>query len=244
MRSIRSWSAGFAIGSGQRQLSLEKVFIRLVLCADQVRARQAPRAEGEIGPEGLLVRGRHAVILGEPGAGKTTLFRHLATLQLALNGARPSGIFNAPLLIECRSLRGRETIAERLCGIFGIDIQIQTHKGKLAGQLRREFDRFRERVLCTFLSRHAFLLLIDGLDETSTEKRIELIDELSSLLPVIQSSTVLVTCRFRRTRFSNWKPLHAIFTRSNPFTDGVIQEFSQRWFVGKRKAAGRLFARH
>ncbi len=196
--------------------------------------QKAPKVE--IGPEDLLVTGHHCVILGEPGAGKTTLLRFLARHMLTADSHSREDSFQHPLVVECRSLAEDEALVERLCGVFGITVGLRGNK-KFFAKLRRQEKQLMQEALCEMLNSVPVLVLIDGLDEVAADQRSRLIQELNSLLPAVEHSTFLITCRFGALLSTiQGASLYGV----QPFNGEQIKQFSARWF-GDRKGESDRF---
>ncbi len=185
---------------------------------------QGPRDRPSLGPLSIaevLQRREHThlLILGEPGAGKSTLLRQLA--EHAWDAPHKIGLTapHLPLLVPLRSLALTEgTLEERL-------------KRALASEmmLLRElpagfFDEWPRQAGARWL------LLFDGLDEVSADRRAELMRWLKSSLQWLEGHRLILTTRpsgyargeLDETLFGHYEIL--------PFTPAQTDEFARKWF--------------
>lgn len=197
---VKNWSDELRIAGGDRRVALEDVYVRLRLQQGQMRARRRTAASQEIYHDSLPENGQHKVILGGPGAGKTTTLRYLAQSILSSSELNKLDLLDFPVLIECRTLRNRETITQRLTNVLGLRVSGQRMERRHPTPIWVEDAGYTERCAFTYvldiLQTRAVLILVDGLDEVSVHKRSDLIRELDELALHMDRSCLIVTCRF------------------------------------------------
>uniref|UniRef100_A4XR49 Putative signal transduction protein with Nacht domain n=1 Tax=Ectopseudomonas mendocina (strain ymp) TaxID=399739 RepID=A4XR49_ECTM1 len=180
-----------------------------------------------------LALAKKLVVLGDPGGGKTTMLRWMATaFLLKLKGdAAFAEIPDAttlpdqkliPVLIRCRDL-GKDD----LCRCFKDFLTQHLHKTKL---LPEEAD-VMVAVILDGLAKGEVLLLIDGLDEiTDSQVRMMFCQELEHTTARYPDSPIVVTSRIVGYRDMPYR-------MSSGFEHGVIAElkkedkdlFAHRW---------------
>ncbi len=196
------------------------------------QANQANQAaEPSIGE--LLAQQRRLVVLGDPGAGKTTMLRWMATVYL-LRRAKlneeapipdaatlpPSALI--PVLIRCRDLGEAD-----LCHCFSDFL----HQHLSKSELLPNDVKVIESVILDQIAKGQVLLLIDGLDEITAPKvRVQFCQELERTAARYPDAHIVVT-----SRVVGYRDMPYRMGRS--FTHGLIAElnradkdsFAQRW---------------
>jgi GTPase SAR1 family protein len=164
----------------------------------------------------------HSVVLGDPGAGKTTLVKKiaadLAADTLSLDG-RPPG--QVPIIVSLRAFglakRAEQcSIVEFIETTSNSDYQLPPPLGAI------EYLLLTDRAVVVF----------DGLDELlDTHHRAEVCADVENFAALYPSSPILVTCReeaFGRTPLSG--DVFDVF-RLTPFSDAEAHEYARRWFA-------------
>jgi len=192
--------------------------------------RQKPRNAG-IGE--LLKTNQRLVILGDPGGGKTTMLRWLATAML-LRHKNDAALVQLPdvhtlpdeswipVLIRCRDLGEAD-----LCRSFSEFLK----QHLLKSALRPEQATVMHALLLEKIARNEILLLIDGLDEiTNTQVRVRFCQELERTVARYPDVRIIVTSRIVGYRDMPYR-------MGEQFQHGVIAElrqehkdlFAKRW---------------
>lgn len=200
---------------------LEEVFISLRI-ASTLNDKTTPQTRSTISFNTAFKRYRCIVILGGPGAGKTTTLSY-ALLAFANNKAKQQLDIDEqlfPIYIPLRRLsNSNRSIIE---DVTDKDTQI------LSAEILREYPaNYFERKL----KKGQCLLLLDGLDEVRDEKtHREIADRINSFVAANPKNRFVVTCRT-----AGWKDL-----LSGEFTVLVAQDFDrdeiQRFVLGWHKA--------
>lgn len=145
------------------------------------------------------------LILGKPGAGKTTFLKHLA-VDCCNSKFQPNLI---PVLIELRKIRSTEwKILDAIAGELGLN-NLQTE---------------------TLLEQGKLLVLMDGLDEVSTNSFRR--DVQNQICEIVQESKHLdnrfiLTCR---TQIIDVIPRGFISVEVADFNDEQVKKFVENWF--------------
>lgn len=201
---------------------------------EQARARPGEASDDErVAVGALLTDDRRVVVLGDPGAGKTTLMRWLTTaflLRLSQDadlaalpdvGTLPNEDW-LPILIRCRELPAN---ADR-CGVEAL---LEGHLDQL---LLRAVDKPAVRAqLHARLEAGTALLIVDGLDEIGDAqararfcRRLEMLARLYRQTPMIATSRI-VGYREMPTRLSG-AFRHATLA---DLTVDDMDDFARRW---------------
>jgi hypothetical protein len=172
----------------------------------------------------LLNENGHLIILGRPGAGKTTTLQRLA--QLAA-GRRELGVPTFPILLRLRDLSHTASLVGTLCSTLGL------HITSTDSDDRDELGSFQRRILTQYLDKIGALLLIDGLDEAPSAQRDSIERDIQELLFHANTCRVVVTCRTADYRY--------VFGAAQAYTllplrPEQINIFASRW-LGDQAAA-------
>ncbi|CAM2008043.1 SUMF1/EgtB/PvdO family nonheme iron enzyme [Acanthopleuribacter pedis] len=195
-------------------------------------------SERRIAVSALPSEGKHLVIIGDPGSGKTSLLRYLA-------GQTTTGLLSHALADTARQLWYQDTQAKAplpvpffvVCHEFGTYLQTSTTPtpSALRGYLE-QISRLGSQVDGLFQEGRAVLLL-DGLDELPTVAQrkavFKALDTFLSAYPDDRFS-VLITCRTRAfehklitaKRRCQFKTYHV-----NPMNRTQREQFLHSWFA-------------
>jgi hypothetical protein len=187
----------------------------------------AEQAATATSPEEALSRFKKITVLGEPGAGKTTILRHLA-VKMA-NGALPN-LPNLPVYVELRSF---------------VESGMEDLLDFVVSNLAKPYNFPDRSYLEKKLNDGEAALLLDGLDEVLGCKSPEEAKKVNSRLAKIvtglaiefSNAPIAVTCRR-----AGWQGLQGFHTLGVlDFNESQIQEFVNNWFKSDpSKAQGLL----
>ena len=153
----------------------------------------------------LLASNRHILLLGDPGAGKSTTLKRLCRLVLR-EQVDPADCVQFPIVLRLRLLPLTKSLYEWIADALGLQYETkfdQSHEvrsaaeGTAARSLQKQMvgDRELDSVIGDLLDETAPLLCIDGLDEIPTERRLKLEQELSQLATRLRRAKVIATMR-------------------------------------------------
>jgi formylglycine-generating enzyme required for sulfatase activity len=191
------------------------------------------------------------VLLGDPGAGKSTFVNHLA-LRLAQAGLDGDGLEQlpgwtrgplAPVRVVLRDLaRARQTDQEGTAAALWGFVARTLDDSRLADAAPALEKRLEEGQV---------LLLLDGLDEVDAEARRWVLDAVADFVLTYQRTSIVVTCRVYAYQEPQWKLQGFEQVTLAPFDEEKINHFVAAWYdevakmgvmsVGEaRERAGRL----
>ena len=186
--------------------------------------------------------GRRLIILGEPGSGKSSLFKRLFRDACRRAAASPRKA-PLPLLYELRNLAEQGGEKDEFTGERLLDILLSPLRDSAV------YDASRGAENLGFGA--GFLILLDGLDEVrdslSSSVVAAILDMCQSLGRTSPKSTVLLSSRNQYFFTRNSRELQEGFDvlSVRPFTLGDIYSFLARWPFKEnaRKNVTRIFSR-
>lgn len=221
IRTVDTWSSSITLLSLLRDKKLKESFVKLSL--DVGLSRHGKRSDNAITVtiDDVLEGTGHSVILGRPGAGKTTSLQRIAQSSFSDWTEGRGGV---PLLVRLRDLRAEDSLTGHLLALVGLDIRFPARVG---AQMRRAWEK---RALLSYLDSVSAILLIDGLDEAQYPARFEVEKDLRDIVLYAGSHRVFLTCRTAEYT----APLAGAQTYTIlPLSSVQVQEFAERW-LGKR----------
>lgn len=168
------------------------------------------RAEGVSGLQ-ALERYPKLMVLGKPGAGKTTFLQYLAVHcnQGEIQAHR------VPIFIRLN------TFAEDA---------LDENNFNLVGYIKQEFSRsgVSEQEVDTLLDGGRCLILLDGLDEVPETAADEVIKQIRKLSETYYKNQLVITCRLaaQEYRFRGFTEVEIA-----DFKPAQIEDFGKKWFV-------------
>src|ERR1017187_2936158 len=214
IREVKNWSGEISFSDLKSAKRTAEVFVPLDLMLQPRRLRIDSKEQSEIQPleQVLADTNAHIIILGQPGAGKTTSMKHLCHRLMTDESFLPQ--IHCPIVIRLRELstrynrsdRGRpEALFAALQEIFDLDVsrpqlprKFKPHERYLE-ELHDVLEKrqyIRRTALVEILDSVAALLVLDGFDEIpSVEMRDSLIEGVRELAPQLEVSRIILTSR-------------------------------------------------
>jgi hypothetical protein len=202
---------------------LASTFVDLDLNTRPLRMRDGAPADRTYRVSRLLSLAQNLVLLGDPGAGKTTSVKRLLN-ELMVQSRSDLRI---PLLIRLRDLSKEEHLLDVILGTLGITIDPE----KLT---KPRFRRLQRDVIALALRELGVCLLLDGLDEAHHAALDQLIDEIRTLLLRTDGYRIILTCR---TGDFFYSLPNALIVEISPLSGEQVRKFGENW-LGPKKARG------
>ncbi len=155
----------------------------------------------------------HLMILGQPGAGKSTFLRKIGLEALKGESGKIQGEF-IPVLLELK--------------------QFTTNKVDIYNIIEEEFRSCQLPLVKEFtnqlLRQGKLLLLLDGLDEVPNKNFELVIDKIQDFVQQYKQNKFIISCRTAayRQKFNNFKEFIIA-----DFNDQQIQQFIKNWFYSE-----------
>jgi nucleoside phosphorylase len=200
---LRNWSEKVQFSMMPTARDVEQHTIPLTFSGTPRKFRRAGRGGGTLSEAELLGSQPHVLILGTPGAGKTTTIKRLC--RSVLNDVDTSGTpRRTPLLVRLRdcnqSAESPHPVLVRLAEDVGLRPRIEKGSSYILNGKTREHsvicDTGRiEYSLPQRLNELHAIVFLDGLDEVNPALRDRVEEDISDLMAASKYFRVIVTCR-------------------------------------------------
>jgi hypothetical protein len=239
LRSIKNWSDEVSFSGIKKAKSTIDIFVELDLYVYPRRLRIEENEQIQSIPLREIFEQsdrRHFVILGQPGAGKTTSMKRLCQLLLYDEEFQRER-FAFPILIKFRDLNNVEIesdsslLVDELFRILGLRVEL-SEEFMLD---RSERKSVREKIAITFLEELKVLLILDGFDELVKDKSRDLaISEIGTLATQLEQCTMVITSRSGDFRF---RPNNTDEYEICPLNKEQVSTFVSKWLNDKKEAS-------
>jgi predicted NACHT family NTPase len=209
--------------------NLNDTYIALDLELQAMRFKEKEQKEKKITIEKLINKTEsHLIILGGPGAGKTTTVKKICQSLLFEDKIKN---YSFPILINLRDLSSKQTIYSKLKDILGIQILLKNEGEKT--QTLIEDKELRIKYVNSYLDNLKAIVILDGLDEVNPLKIRKLGQEIKSLILNLRNSLVIVTSRSASYDLDIDNSIEYELCNLNK---SQISEFVHKWFNNEEYA--------
>lgn len=233
-REVKRWSEEIAFKDLLKPKTTSEVFVPLNIYLIPRRQRFSKYEQIPSAPLSSILEGEdipHLVILGQPGAGKTTAIKHVCQQMLTDGTICPKQ--NFPLLIRLRDLNNARTISgdlddlviERIQSVLNIPLSFPPDLESQDSSATR--SSLVERVVVTVLETLQPLIFLDGLDEISHKaRRDSVINAIRRLAVQLENARIILTARTGEFTYHIEKMTAYEIA---PLSEGQIQQFALGW---------------
>lgn len=187
--------------------------------------------------EAVLNSATHCVVLGQPGAGKTTSIQKLCSTFF--DGTTVER-FHFPILVRFRTLplmERKQPLLDYLRSLLAYELKLQNATTDDDTDSPLEIER---EIVCALLDRMNALILLDGFDEIPSQTaRDSVLTDVRALCSSLSRSKIVLTCR---TGEFNYELDRCQTFEIAPLSDLQIDAFVHRWILDPQRAAGLLSA--
>jgi hypothetical protein len=233
-REVRRWSEEISFKDLQKPKATSEVFVPLDIYLVPQRQHFSAEERLKSAPLSSILKSdqiSHLVILGQPGAGKTTAIKHLC--QEMLTGTDVCPLQEFPLLIRLRDLNAakaasgdfQDVLIERIQSIF--DITLAFSHSSDSAEASPSPSELRGRAVVQVLESLRPVILLDGLDEVSHKlKRDGIIAAVRQLAVRLENARIVLTAR---TGEFSYHVERMTAYEIAPLSQGQIDRFALAW---------------
>jgi|GEM_PF-2285801 len=230
VEGIDQWSNTVGFSDLRGVKSLSDIFVQLDTYLTPVKlhldsSEKVSRLSLE---EAIFGFTRHCVILGQPGAGKTTSMKKLC---LQLIASSQTEISTVPLLVRFRDIKDTNfrgnIILRELARVLPLQFNLSGKAFSKADDIDGFFQELKEALLLRFVDDLNITIVLDGFDEfPNNDRKAQLAQDLRSLALSLLKSRVIVTCR---TGEFPYEIENARTFEIAPLSAEQVHQFANRW---------------
>jgi predicted NACHT family NTPase len=238
LKSVKNWSGEVSFSDIKQAKRTTDVYIELDLYVYPIHRRISRTEQIENVPLLAILEGsnNHFVLLGQPGAGKTTSMKYICQ-KLFYSEDYCVDRFSFPILIKLRDLnnakRSESSIFDVIYRLLGLKLEFpEDMRTKEASADRKAL---KEKLVITVLEGLNVLLILDGFDELAqAQRRRQTIQEIRSLVEHLDRCTLIVTSRVGDFKYNieNMVPYEI-----SPLSREQISVFALRWLNDNARAS-------
>ncbi|MEQ8812511.1 MAG: NACHT domain-containing protein [Imperialibacter sp.] len=172
----------------------------------------------------------HIVLLGQPGAGKTTTMKYICQSIFYEEKFQPR--FQFPILVRLRDLNddpfsnSQESLFDRLFEILGLKIDSEAQHYPYPSISTRPW-------VIKMLDALGVLIILDGFDELNPpEKKAKIVKEFEFLCLNLSKAKIVLTSRIGDY---NYSIDNTVVYEVSPLTDHQIRLFAKKWLTVPEK---------
>jgi hypothetical protein len=241
---VQRWCEEISFKDLREARSTVNVYVGLsvYILPRSIRLEQDEPLEKQTVTEVLKGSSDHLIILGQPGAGKSTSMKYICHQLMHDETFLPDGP-SFPLVVRLRDLNPSIQKRQRE-DIFGdriiipaiarhLGLTFRLGKTKASHEDKEEASDLASSIVLLFLDELKPLLVLDGFDELATrELRDSAMNEIRSLTRQLSKARVLLTSR---TGEFPYQIENSSIFEICPLTKSQIHEFATKWLVDNDK---------
>ena len=239
---VKNWSKDVDFSDSQQARSTLDIYVDLDLYLYPKRVRiDASEIIKSIPLKTIFERDvSHIVILGHPGAGKTTSMKFLC--QSLLYGNSIPQHLTFPILVRCRDLNtvdeqsAESILIDHIFNLLGLNVQLPANLADPKTKSdEKERQSLRERLVLAVLDQLGVVLFIEGFDEiTNPNVREGMLRQLRAFASRLDRCLMIVTSR---TGEFAYKLENTVEYEIVPLTTEQIFQFACKWLNNTEAAA-------
>jgi predicted NACHT family NTPase len=229
---IKRWAHIIKFSDIDKRRSLNSVYIQLDTYVMPVKRHFSPQERKNTLPleKAVLTGKEHCVILGQPGAGKTTSLKKICDLIIT---EKNDTQYTFPILLRFRHLEEitRSSILEHILNIIPLHFEFTGNKDS---GYSSDIEKAKEEAVISFLNSVNPILVLDGFDELKDSiAKTKILKELHRLTTKLTEAKIVLSCR---TGEFNYDLEHSNTFEIAPLNNNQIELFVNKWLDDKSKA--------
>lgn len=229
---IERWAHAIKFSDLSEKRSLNSVYIHLDTYLLPVKRHFSIQEKNNTLPlEDAVLKGKeHCVILGQPGAGKTTSLKKICDIIIK---EQNDNNFTFPILLRFRHLDSVSgtTILDHILEIIPIQFDFLGNKDS---NYNTDILKVKEETIISFLNSINPIIILDGFDELRDAKAKEtILKQIQLLTRKLTNSKIVLSCR---TGEFNYELEHTKTFEIAPLSNTQIELFVRKWLNDEMKA--------
>lgn len=196
LQEVGSWASRIQMYGMPQAQDLDSGTIELNYYNSPRRFRASDKSTLKFTLDGILAETSHSIVLGDPGAGKTTSLKQMARKVLT-DSAGPDGIScQYPILVRLREVGENSPLYSLIGKALGLPIEARRVQ-LILGSTTELFvgNRRVSEVIPIILSDTQAMLILDGLDEVPSKYFNQTIEDLERLGRQVNNGRIICSAR-------------------------------------------------
>jgi predicted NACHT family NTPase len=227
LKMLEKWSSEIRFRDLLRTRKLADSFVDLECQVGELTAEEQLLSQNPLRVTALLNGTQHVVLVGRPGAGKTTSIQRLALTVLSRYDSPTS---QTPILLRLRELVDGESVLDRLANLTGLDFRCVAEHDNTEGLSASERRELQRLALSAYLDEIKAVVFLDGLDECPQGSRAKAERDIKDLMEHAVNSKIYLTCRNSDYGFRLPAQAYTIL----PLSPDQVRKFALKWLGVKQ----------
>jgi len=236
LKFVKLWSTKIGFSDLRGSKKINDIYVELDTYLSPIRSHIDPIERKQIKPlkEAIFSTNSHCVVLGQPGAGKTTSMKKLCSIYFADETEEEQ--YCIPLVIRFRDMTesssGDHLIMKRIADFFPIQFQFG---GALSSESAHEDkEKIKYQALTGFIDSLKPIVILDGFDEfPNPNLKPNIISEIRRLSTSFTNTKFIITCRSGEF---NYNVDNTETFEIAPLSRDQIKLFANRWIGNSEEA--------
>lgn len=239
IKEIERWASIIGFRDLREDKQLHSVYIELDTYLMPINTHISEKEKSYVKPlqNAVFDTNNHCIILGQPGAGKTTSLKKVCTQILENSSSTSTFANNIPILLRFRDLNSNfseRPIFNHLLSIFPLKFQFKNNGDGDSKLQKDELEHITDKTVYSFINHIKPVIILDGFDEISTHSGKEIVvNEVRSLANKLDDVKIILSSR--SGEFS-YKIDNSSTFEIAPLTSDQISEFVHKWLNNKEEA--------